>query len=237
MFGFSNKKTLAQTGILKGLTDFHSHILPGVDDGIPSMEEALKTLDAYESLGVKQMMLTPHIMEEYPKNTTAFLRSRFEELKKAYTGNIELFLGAEYMMDNQFVALLDSGDLLPVPDRYLLIETAFMNPPLQFMERLEEVRLKGYFVVLAHPERYAYLRTEDYRKLKEAGVMFQLNLLSLVGGYGKTVENRAKELLNAGYYDFIGTDIHNFAYHMHRINHSKLGNKEEKQILRLKNHF
>jgi len=235
MFGFNTKKRLAQTGILDGLTDFHTHILPGVDDGIQSMEESLKVLADYESLGIKRVVVTPHIMEEYPQNTTTFLRARFDELRKAYTGSIEISLGAEYMMDNRFATLLDTRDLLPIWDRYLLIETAFVSPPLQLMERLEEVRSKGYFAVLAHPERYTYLQADDYQKLKEAGILFQLNLLSLVGEYGKTVKTKAKEVLNAGYYDFIGTDIHNQDHHIQRISRCKWGNKEVKQVLRIKN--
>ena len=230
---FGSKKTLAQTGILNGFTDLHSHILPGVDDGIQSAEEALKILKAYEEFGVKKVVFTPHIMEEYPQNSPEFLRSRFDDFRRQYTGTIELALGAEYMLDNRFGAWLDAQDLLPVMEGFLLIETAFMSSPLNLAERLQEVRSKGYFVILAHPERYAYMRKEDYSRLKEAGVFFQLNLLSIVGGYGKGVEKKARELLHCGAYDFIGTDIHHFHHHMHALTHEKIGRREEDLLMRL----
>lgn len=229
------KQTPAQSGILAGLTDIHTHILPGVDDGIASEAEALKALEAYEAFGIGKVVLTPHIMEDYPQNTSASLRQRFERFKAMYKGSVELSLGAEYMLDNNFGRLLDSGDVMPVAGRYLLVETAFMSPPLNLAERLDEIRAKGYFVVLAHPERYAYMRQEEYRKLKEMGVLFQLNLLSIVGGYGKSIEEKAKRLLRAGHYNFIGTDIHNLGHHCHLLTNSKLGRREIKLLMELKN--
>ena len=105
MFFFSKKTTIAASGILQGATDHHSHILPGVDDGVETMDEALRILATYEALGIKHLWLTPHIMEDIP-NTPQKLEARFLELKAAYTGNITLHLAAEYMIDNHLRKLL-----------------------------------------------------------------------------------------------------------------------------------
>ena len=105
MWPFSKKRTIADSGILAGYTDHHSHILPGVDDGVESMDEALRIIATYEATGVKELWLTPHIMEDIP-NTPEKLRARFAELEAAYTGNITLHLAAEYMIDNHLRSLL-----------------------------------------------------------------------------------------------------------------------------------
>ena len=106
MFFFNKKHTIAASGILQGATDHHSHILPGVDDGVETIAEALHILATYESLGIKELWLTPHIMEDIP-NSPAKLQARFEEFKAAYTGNITLHLAAEYMIDNHLRKVLE----------------------------------------------------------------------------------------------------------------------------------
>ena len=116
---FSTKKRLVNTGVFNGATDWHSHILPGVDDGIQTMEDSLAVLDCYEKIGIKEVWLTPHIMEDIP-NTIEELRDRFQELQEAYQGTVKLNLAAENMMDNLFSERLESKELF--------------NPPLTFME-------------------------------------------------------------------------------------------------------
>ena len=111
MWPFSKKTTIAASGILQGAVDHHSHILPGVDDGVETMDEALRILAAYEDLGIKELWLTPHIMEDIP-NTPQKLKARFEELKAAYKGNIKLHLAAEYMIDNHLRQLLQETNKL-----------------------------------------------------------------------------------------------------------------------------
>ena len=98
MFGFRKRQTLAQSGFFRGFVDWHCHILPGVDDGVQTMDEALHILAAYERLGIREVWLTPHIMEDIP-NPTARLRERFTELLAAYKGNVVLNLAAENMLD------------------------------------------------------------------------------------------------------------------------------------------
>ena len=112
MWPFSKKTTIAASGILQGAVDHHSHILPGVDDGVETMDEALRILATYETLGIKALWLTPHIMEDIP-NTPHKLRTRFEELQAAYNGSIELHLAAEYMIDNHLRQLLQEFNNCP----------------------------------------------------------------------------------------------------------------------------
>ena len=281
MWPFSKKRTIAQSGILAGCTDHHSHILPGVDDGVESMDEALRILATYEAAGVKELWLTPHIMEDIP-NTPDKLRARFAELTARYKGSITLHLAAEYMIDNLLRSLLmnchsvtnncpsfergtsnagsiaegvqetntklrpasegrwheqsevtkgsstnnncpsfergtsnagsieEGVTLLPIGTKgnHLLVETSYFNPPMRLHETLRQIKSLGYHPLLAHPERYMYMDEEEYIRLHQEGVKFQLNLPSICGGYGNTVKKRAQWLLKKGLYDVIGSDTH-----------------------------
>lgn len=200
------RRELPQAGAYTGFIDHHSHILPGVDDGIRTVEQALEVLSIYETLGFSKIWLTPHVMEDFP-NTTAALRSRFDELKAAYNGPIELKLASENMLDTLFIERLEANDFLPMEDR-LLVETSYYDGPEDMIGILESVREKGYTPLLAHPERYRYMDMPDYRRLKDMGVEFQMNLFSLGGLYGPSAAEKAKVLLDAGFYNTSGTDIH-----------------------------
>ena len=209
MWPFSTKRSLEEAGILRGWTDWHSHILPGVDDGIRTQEQSLKVLAFYAEAGVTDVWLTPHVMEDIP-NTPAALKERFAVLKSAYVGPVRLHLAAEHMLDNLFQERFEAGELLPLgPEgKHLLVETSYFNPPMDLWDILERIRARGLQPVLAHPERYVYMEEKDYRRLKEMRVLFQLNLLSLAGLYGPGAARRAEILLEAGMYDLCGSDLH-----------------------------
>lgn len=209
MWPFRKKHTLEDSGFFRGFTDWHSHILPGVDDGVQSMDESLQILAEYERLGVKEVWLTPHIMEDIP-NTTEKLRGRFAELKAAYQGSIVLNLASENMLDNLFEERLEKNDLLPIgkDGKHLLVETSYFNPPIGLNNILLRIKAKGYYPVLAHPERYLYMNVSDYQRFNSMGIEFQLNQFSLFGLYGKEVQKRAKMLQKQGMYNYIGTDLH-----------------------------
>lgn len=187
----------------------HSHILPGVDDGVQTVDESLAILQCYGEMGIKSVWLTPHIMEDIP-NTTADLRVRFAGLCDAYSGPVELHLASENMLDNLFEERMGKGDLLPIGDRgdRLLVETSYYNPPIDLHGMLERIKAAGLHPVLAHPERYVYMDMADYRRLKDAGIEFQLNIPSLAGMYGQQVRHKAVTLLGKGFYDISGTDLH-----------------------------
>ena len=180
---------------LIGFTDYHSHILPGVDDGVQTMDESLEILRLYEEQGIKSVWLTPHIMEDIP-NTTAHLRDRFEN-----------------MLDNLFEERLGKNDLLPLGENgdHLLVETSYFSPPMGLKNILLRIKSKGYHPVLAHPERYAYMDESDYRQLKDMGVKFQINLPSIAGMYGNRIKKKAMFLMREQAIAYIGTDIHSYS--------------------------
>lgn len=227
---FLNKKSLIKSDLLCGLTDFHSHILPSVDDGIRCVDDAIKVLSEYENLGIKRVVFTPHIMESFPENSAEFLRSEFDKFRSIYSGSIELSLAAEYMLDSMFDEYLERGDMLTLQDNYLLVETSYISPPMNFETTLSEINSKGYFVVLAHPERYGYMREEELKQLKSDGVLFQLNLLSLSGFYGKRVKDRAMYLLDNDMYNIMGSDIHNLDIFQKWINQVTLKSKQLEKL-------
>lgn len=207
MWPFSKKQSLLDAGILRGWTDWHCHILPGVDDGIATLEDSLAALRWYEAQGVAEVWLTPHVMEDIP-NTPARLQARFAELQAAYSGKLTLHLAAEHMLDPLFEERLEAGELLPMGEE-LLVETSYFNPPLDLDGLLRRIREKGYQPLLAHPERYVYMDARDYARLQDGlGVAFQLNLPSLAGAYGPEVRKKAERLLAEGRYCRTGSDLH-----------------------------
>lgn len=207
---FSHNVPLVE--VFKDYTDCHCHLLPGVDDGVRTMEDSLEILKELSQLGVKEIWLTSHVMEDCP-NTPESLGERFEQLKEAIAQagiqTPQLHLSAENMMDELFETRLEQGKVLPHISRHLLVETSYYTPPFDLDGILSRVFSKGYFPILAHPERYVYMDDPDYRRLKDMGVRFQLNLSSLAGFYGKTAQAKAEKMLKSGYYNFTGTDLHN----------------------------
>lgn len=148
-------------------------------------------------------------MEDYP-NTTDSLKMRFEQLKKAWDGNVKLRLASENMLDSLFEERLAARDLLPIGNGadHLLVETSYFSAPMGFDNILDDIMSAGYYPLLAHPERYTYMTEKDYARLREKGVRMQLNYVSLVGGYGETSRKKAIWLLQNGCIDVIGSDVH-----------------------------
>ena len=197
------------SSLLTNFTDHHSHILPGVDDGVKKMETSLKVLERYEQLGVAEVWCTPHVMEDIP-NTTAGLQARFAELCEAYQGPIKLHLAAEYMMDALFEERLEQGDLLKLGDEgnQVLVETSYFTPPMDMDAILRRIKQKGIYPMLAHPERYVYMNKERYKELKNNGIRFQLNLSSVAGAYGSEAKDKARWILKQNFYNIAGSDLH-----------------------------
>lgn len=211
MFGLfgSKRKSLLAGEILAGATDNHSHVLYGVDDGVKTVEESLRILQFMEQAGVETLWLTPHVMEDVP-NASKDLKGRFAELQAAYTGPVRLRLAAEYMMDTLFVERLCARDLLLHGGNLVLMETSIWSPPIDLWDMLEETLRLGYRPLIAHPERYRYMRMNDYEKLHRMGCLMQLNLPSVVGVYGDEPREKAQALLEKGWYCMFGSDCHRF---------------------------
>ena len=227
------KHSMLSSGILEGSIDSHSHILFGVDDGIRTLEESLAVLKYEESLGVKELWCTPHIMEDIA-NATEDLKARFEQLQQAYQGPIKLRLAAEYMLDTLFEKRFGERDILTMDDDTLLVETSTMTPPVGLYETFREIQSAGYRPLFAHPERYRYLNEAGYERLKKMGIHFQLNLASLVGFYGETVMHKAEWLLEQGYYTSVGSDCHRFGLIKHQYERKILSKKTIEYLSRIK---
>lgn len=232
MWPFSKKRySILDSGVLRGMTDCHCHILPGVDDGIRTMEEALKALQQMSELGIREVWLTPHIMEDYP-NTPADLRRRFENLNDNLNVNdnfneneVHVHLAAEHMLDTLFMERFAADDLLPHSSQ-LLVETSYFHPPMGLYDILERIRQKDYTPLLAHPERYMYMEAADYRRLLSMGVRLQLNILSLAGAYGEDAARKAHQLLYQGAYSCLGTDLHRLSDFMDYASEACLSEKD-----------
>ena len=211
LFDFiKQKQSLAESGVLRGMTDRHCHVLFGVDDGIKTLEDSLAVLAFDEEVGITEVWCTPHIMEDVP-NTTEALRERFEQLRQAYSGPIRLQLAAEYMLDTLFEERFKAGDLLTMEDNTILVETSTWNPPPDMTGILRNIQKAGYRPLLAHPERYRYLDDAGYERFHKMGIHFQLNAGSLVGYYGETAMRKGHDLLAKGWYSEIGSDCHRLA--------------------------
>lgn len=218
MWPFSTKRTVAEAGLLQGFTDWHCHLLPGVDDGVKELSETLELLAQYEQLGVSHVWLTPHTMEDVP-NTPEGLRERFDQLRQAYKGPVRLSLASEHMLDNLFDTRLAGASVMPLgyAGKHLLVETSYFTPPYDFDDKLDAIRSAGYFPVLAHPERYVYMDDGDYSRLRAQGIALQLNLFSLVGMYGPEAADKARRLLKKDMYSILGTDTHSLRQFEHAI--------------------
>lgn len=214
MLFFKKNTTLAKADLLKGMTDYHCHILPDVDDGIKHIEHTLQVLAYYEQIGIQKVWCTPHVMEDVP-NTAAHLTERFEELKNAYHGTIKLNLASEYMLDNGFMDYLNNRELLPIGDDkdMILVETRTFSAPRNMESIFNQIKSAGYFPLLAHPERYIYMNEDDYQYWKRNDIKFQLNIPSLAGVYGKEEKRKAEWLILNDMYDYYGSDLHN-AHHI-----------------------
>jgi len=195
------------------LRDVHAHILPGIDDGVSTVEESLQALLALSNLGYKKVVATPHIMSERYPNSSALILEKVREINEALSqSGIDLLVepAAEYYLDDGFSALLGKRDILAIEGKYVLFETSHGQRPFNLEHIIFDISSQGYIPLMAHPERHHYLTSdlELFRDLKNRGVLFQANIGSFGGVYGKNVEDAAFLLAKQGMIDFIGTDIH-----------------------------
>jgi tyrosine-protein phosphatase YwqE len=206
-------------GLLK--TDMHSHLLPGIDDGAPDLATSVEMINGLIHLGFKKLITTPHIMQDMYPNKRDDILKRYQALKQHLeTEGIEVELGvaAEYFIDDNLKKLLaDKEPLLTFGNNLVLVEFSMASEPYSFREILFEMQMQNYQPVIAHPERYIYQERnkEFFEELKLAGYLFQLNILSLAGVYGKTVHELARYFIKHEYYDIAGTDLHNVHHFTH----------------------
>ena len=218
MFSIFKKKYPVSPDFSGIQADMHSHLLPGIDDGSPDTEISLELIAGLTDLGYSSFITTPHIISDmYPNTPETILDAKLDLDKAARTENKELNItaAAEYYLDDYFAELLKSSKpLLTLRYNLVLVEFSFVSLPFNYKQLIFDLQLAGYQPVLAHPERYGYLmnQKEVYDDLRSAGCIFQMNLLSLTGYYGKQPQQQAEYLVKNKFITLLGTDLH---HHRH----------------------
>ena len=216
---FLKPKSFLSDLIPDNFIDIHSHLLPGIDDGATTIDDTLLLMTQMKSFGFENFITTPHIITNVWNNNEQSIPLKFNETNKLLENKIAIHsfgYAAEYMMDSFFMEKIEKQQLLTFKEKHILVEISYLSPPLQLYDIIFELQLSGYKPIFAHPERYLFYHNNfsEYEKLKKAGCLFQLNLLSSVGYYGSNVAKIAGLLLEKGYIDFVGSDVH----HQNHIN-------------------
>ena len=203
-------------------SDWHCHILPGIDDGSQNEEQSLEMLQEYIKLGIKKIVATPHVRADYFKNTKESIieaQSKVQNLITTHQLPVVLEASAEYFADENLLQLIEQDQLLPIENQYILFEFPMQSPTLWATKLVEKLQRKGYTPLLAHPERYRYWhgKPQEWKKWKNRGVCFQLNLLSITGHYGSAERRAALQLLDSDYIDAVGSDAHGLR-HLQKLN-------------------
>lgn len=177
------------------------------------MDEAVDLIVLFKSLGFSKIITTPHINSDYYRNDSAIIHERLRELKVILSQKgiqIDIEAAAEYLLDEELSRKLIAHEkLLTFGNSYLLFETNFFSEPLNLKEFIFKAISAGYKLVLAHPERYQYMNLNKAQDLRDRGVLFQINIPSLVGYYSKPIQKMAYQLIDKGWIDFLGSDCHN----------------------------
>jgi protein-tyrosine phosphatase len=218
-FFFSKKSHYDSTAVLDYFTspvkvDIHAHLIPNVDDGAVDVHDSVKLIKGLYDMGLRKLIATPHVSELYPNTNDTILDGLIRLNQHLFEEkiDIQISVAAEYMINDIFEEMIIKGEpLLTLPDRYILVEMSHLSEPSNLLRVLSLLKAKGYKPVLAHPERYRFYNNNitDFQRLKGLGCKFQVNLLSLIGYYGKLVSDCAWALLHNSMIDFIGTDLHN----------------------------
>lgn len=193
--------------------DMHSHFIPGIDDGAKTIEDSLELLRGMKEAGYRKVITTPHIMGDFFRNTPEIIHNGLAKLREATAAagiDIEIEAAAEYYFDFDLEQKIDNGKLLTFGDDFLLFEVSYMNAPDGLEAMIFKMQTSGYKPVLAHPERYPYWFRDlkNFEKLKDKGVLFQLNINSLTGYYSPATLKIAEQMIDKGWYEFVGSDCH-----------------------------
>ncbi|GAB2784098.1 capsular polysaccharide biosynthesis protein [Rhabdobacter roseus] len=194
-------------------SDLHVHLLPGIDDGARTVADGLTLLEKHYQSGIRSIVATPHVRADFFLNTQASIRAAWEliypEAQRQWP-DLRLTYAAEYFADDYLMSLIEQEELLPLFDRYLLVETSMNRESPYLSEIIRTLLDKGWKPVLAHPERYRpwHKRPDRYAELHEMNVIFQVNLLSLAGVYGPAEKAMAEKLIHLGWVGAVGSDLH-----------------------------
>jgi protein-tyrosine phosphatase len=199
------------------MIDFHSHLIPGVDDGATDLEQSLAAIRAMRADGVEALITTPHLSGSLlarPERVEALERidTGWEELREMVAREMPEFRihrGAEVALDAPAPDLSDPRVRL-AGTSFALVEFPFMNVPPRSENAIYELRMKGWRPVIAHPERYSGVdpglaAVEDWLRV---GGLLQVNCASLLGRYGSKAERIAWGLLERGWVSHLASDYH-----------------------------
>lgn len=194
--------------------DLHCHYLPGIDDGVKTLADGVALCRGLRELGYARVVATPHIRTAlFPNHKPGLERAMglFEAETEELAEMPALGLGAEHFFDDEFWRLFRNGETVPYPGGHAaLVELPRRTLPVGLDRCLFEMRVQGLRPVLAHPERYHpfFSSSERLEPLRRAGVLPLLDLMSLVGRYGRRPRKAAERLLEEGVYYAACSDCH-----------------------------
>ncbi len=193
--------------------DIHSHILPAIDDGPVTLNEAVDLARAYVSAGFSTVIATPHATEGSPapaliKESLCQLKEELKQQKIPLT----VLPGSEYHIEPKILERLHSGEILTLnSSRYLLLELPFFQPlPPYTLPLLDNLVTAGYIPVIPHPERALALQRNPqlFFDLQEAGALFQTTWGALNGKLGSASLHVVNMMLEANLAHLFATDAH-----------------------------
>lgn len=210
MFFFNRSRNSSYSDFSAVGIDMHSHLIPGVDDGAKDVEDSIQLINGLKNLGFEHLITTPHTLQDIHPNTKDSLTKGHALLDGKLPEGISLSLSSEYYLDDQFKDQVNADKVMPFKGNRLLVEFSQISKPHHLEEEIFNLGIKGYQIVLAHPERYLFFHRQFdyYTRIKEMGVELQVNALSLTQHYGKGIKAIAEKLIENDMIDFIGTDIH-----------------------------
>ena len=217
------------------MIDIHSHILPGLDDGAASTEEAVAIARFALVGGIRYMVATPHVKEgKYPNSREMIVDAMANLRKVLLKKEIRLFVmpGAEYSLEPDLPQRFARGELMTINNkgRHLLVELPTEFIPDYTAAVLYDLQLQGVTPIIAHPERNAVLTRDHTRlyKLVANGALAQITAGSLTGLFGAEVAAAARAFLERGCVHFIASDAHSSNG---RLPHLESAAKEAERLL------
>lgn len=197
------------------MIDFHSHIIPNIDDGSTSMKDTINMINEARQAGFTEIISTSHYIQKY-YDLDCFEREEILDIIKKKVSekkeiNIKLYLGSEIYFTPEIIELVKNKKASTINNtRYLLFELPMNTKPLFVKEMVYKLMQNGYIPIIAHPERYSYVQ-ENIRYIEELagmGVLFQSNYGSIIGMYGNSAKKTLKKLLKNNLISFLGSDVH-----------------------------
>ena len=196
------------------MIDFHSHIIPNIDDGSRSIEETFNLLKEAKEAGFESIILTSHYIENYYETNVPerdmWVKAISENLRDKGI-DINLYLGNEiYMSDNMMELLIDGKASTINNSCYVLFEMPLNVEPMNLYDVIYSLQENKLIPVLAHPERYKFIQKEPelVYDLIEKGVLMQANYGSILGQYGDKAEIIVRKFFESNMIHFLGSDVH-----------------------------